>query len=69
MFRQAKPMDNTAGTIFHRKRMARILLERALREIAESTSRCVNRRSAALSAATARDGIACLGAYAMNRPS
>jgi len=34
MFRQAKPMDNTAGTIFHRKRMARVLLERALREIA-----------------------------------
>jgi 4-hydroxybenzoyl-CoA reductase subunit beta len=34
VFRQAKPMDNTAGTIFHRKRMARVLLERALREIA-----------------------------------
>ena len=33
-FRQAKPMDNTAGTIFHRKRMARVLTERALREIA-----------------------------------
>jgi 4-hydroxybenzoyl-CoA reductase subunit beta len=34
VFRQAKPMDNTAGTIFHRKRMARVLTERALREIA-----------------------------------
>jgi 4-hydroxybenzoyl-CoA reductase subunit beta len=34
VFRQAKPMDNTAGSIFHRKRMARVLLERALREIA-----------------------------------
>lgn len=34
IFRQAKPMDNTAGTIFHRKRMARVLAERALREIA-----------------------------------
>jgi 4-hydroxybenzoyl-CoA reductase subunit beta len=33
VFRQAKPMDNTAGTIFHRKRMARVLLERALREV------------------------------------
>ncbi len=35
VFRQAKPMDNTAGTIFHRKRMARILVERALRRIAQ----------------------------------
>lgn len=34
VFRQAKPMDNTAGTIFHRKRMARVLFERGLREIA-----------------------------------
>lgn len=34
VFRIAKPMDNTAGTIFHRKRMARVLLERGLREIA-----------------------------------
>jgi 4-hydroxybenzoyl-CoA reductase subunit beta len=34
VFRQAKPMDNTAGTIFHRKRMARILFERGLRSIA-----------------------------------
>jgi 4-hydroxybenzoyl-CoA reductase subunit beta len=34
VFRQAKPMDNTAGSIFHRKRMARVLLERALRAIA-----------------------------------
>jgi 4-hydroxybenzoyl-CoA reductase subunit beta len=34
VFRQAKPMDNTAGSIFHRKRMARVLLERGLREIA-----------------------------------
>lgn len=34
VFRRAKPMDNTAGTIFHRKRMARVLVERALREIA-----------------------------------
>jgi 4-hydroxybenzoyl-CoA reductase subunit beta len=33
VFRQAKPMDNTAGSIFHRKRMARVLLERSLREI------------------------------------
>lgn len=30
MFKIAKPMDNTAGTIFHRKRMARVLLHRAL---------------------------------------
>lgn len=34
VFRQAKPMDNTAGSIFHRKRMARVLLERSLRQIA-----------------------------------
>jgi len=34
VFRAAKPMDNTAGTIFHRKRMARVLFERSLREIA-----------------------------------
>jgi 4-hydroxybenzoyl-CoA reductase subunit beta len=34
VFRQAKPMDNTAGSIFHRKRMARVLCERSLREIA-----------------------------------
>lgn len=34
VYRQAKPMDNTAGSIFHRKRMARVLMERALREIA-----------------------------------
>lgn len=34
IFRQAKPMDNTAGTIFHRKRMARVLVERALRRLA-----------------------------------
>jgi 4-hydroxybenzoyl-CoA reductase subunit beta len=34
VFRLAKPMDNTAGTIFHRKRMARILVERGLRELA-----------------------------------
>jgi 4-hydroxybenzoyl-CoA reductase subunit beta len=34
VFRQAKPMDNTAGTIFHRKRMARVLVERSLRELA-----------------------------------
>lgn len=34
IFRQAKPMDNTAGTIFHRKRMAGVLAERALRRIA-----------------------------------
>ncbi|MGH2447172.1 MAG: FAD binding domain-containing protein [Chloroflexota bacterium] len=34
VFRQAKPMDNTAGSIFHRKRMARVLLERSLRELA-----------------------------------
>jgi 4-hydroxybenzoyl-CoA reductase subunit beta len=34
VFRQAKPMDNTAGSIFHRKRMARVLVERSLREIA-----------------------------------
>lgn len=34
VFRLAKPMDNTAGTIFHRKRMARVLTERSLREIA-----------------------------------
>ncbi len=34
VYRQAKPMDNTAGTIFHRKRMARVLAERALRQIA-----------------------------------
>jgi 4-hydroxybenzoyl-CoA reductase subunit beta len=33
VFRLAKPMDNTAGSIFHRKRMARVLVERALREI------------------------------------
>jgi 4-hydroxybenzoyl-CoA reductase subunit beta len=33
VFKLAKPMDNTAGTIFHRKRMARILVERALREL------------------------------------
>lgn len=36
VFRLAKPMDNTAGTIFHRKRMARILVERSLRSLAES---------------------------------
>jgi 4-hydroxybenzoyl-CoA reductase subunit beta len=34
VFKMAKPMDNTAGTIFHRKRMARVLVERALRELA-----------------------------------
>lgn len=34
VFKQAKPMDNTAGTIFHRKRMARVLTERALRQVA-----------------------------------
>jgi 4-hydroxybenzoyl-CoA reductase subunit beta len=34
IFKFAKPMDNTAGTIFHRKRMARVLAERALLEIA-----------------------------------
>jgi len=34
IFKLAKPMDNTAGTIFHRKRMARVLVERALRELA-----------------------------------
>lgn len=34
VFRLAKPMDNTAGSVFHRKRMARVLLERSLREIA-----------------------------------
>jgi 4-hydroxybenzoyl-CoA reductase subunit beta len=34
VFKLAKPMDNTAGTIFHRKRMARVLFERGLREIA-----------------------------------
>jgi 4-hydroxybenzoyl-CoA reductase subunit beta len=34
IFRLAKPMDNTAGTIFHRKRMARVLTERALRDLA-----------------------------------
>jgi 4-hydroxybenzoyl-CoA reductase subunit beta len=38
VFRQAKPMDNTAGSIFHRKRMARVLLERALKEIAGHTA-------------------------------
>ncbi len=35
MFKIAKPMDNTAGTIFHRKRMARVLLQRALRSAYE----------------------------------
>jgi 4-hydroxybenzoyl-CoA reductase subunit beta len=34
VFRAAKPMDNTAGSIFHRKRMARVLMERSLRELA-----------------------------------
>lgn len=34
IYRQAKPMDNTAGSIFHRKRMARVLFERALRSLA-----------------------------------
>lgn len=34
VFRQAKPMDNTAGSIFHRKRMARVLMERTLRRLA-----------------------------------
>lgn len=34
VYRAARPMDNTAGTIFHRKRMARVLFERGLREIA-----------------------------------
>jgi 4-hydroxybenzoyl-CoA reductase subunit beta len=33
-YRLTKPMDNTAGSIFHRKRMARVLLQRALRDIA-----------------------------------
>jgi len=37
VFKLAKPMDNTAGSIFHRKRMARVLAERALREIAGLT--------------------------------
>jgi 4-hydroxybenzoyl-CoA reductase subunit beta len=37
VFKLAKPMDNTAGSIFHRKRMARVLTERALREIAGLT--------------------------------
>lgn len=41
VFRLAKPMDNTAGTIFHRKRMARVLTERALHELSgdESSAR------------------------------
>lgn len=34
VFKQARPMDNTAGTIFHRKRMARVLTEGALRRMA-----------------------------------
>ncbi|HEX6508845.1 MAG TPA: FAD binding domain-containing protein, partial [Chloroflexota bacterium] len=34
VFGMVKPMDNTAGTIFHRKRMARVLVERGLRRIA-----------------------------------
>lgn len=34
VYRTARPMDNTAGTIFHRKRMARVLFERGLRELA-----------------------------------
>jgi 4-hydroxybenzoyl-CoA reductase subunit beta len=34
VYRLAKPMDNTAGTIFHRKRMARVLVERSLRSLA-----------------------------------
>lgn len=33
VYRAAKPMDNTAGTVFHRKRMARVLVERALRDL------------------------------------
>lgn len=33
VFKLAKPMDNTAGSIFHRKRMARVLVERCLRDI------------------------------------
>lgn len=33
IFRLARPMDNTAGSVFHRKRMARVLTERALRDI------------------------------------
>ncbi|GAC1326921.1 MAG: xanthine dehydrogenase family protein subunit M [Chloroflexota bacterium] len=38
LYRDVKPMDNTAGTIFHRKRMARVLLERTLREMKERAS-------------------------------
>jgi 4-hydroxybenzoyl-CoA reductase subunit beta len=34
VYRLAKPMDNTAGSIFHRKRMARVLTERALHDLA-----------------------------------
>jgi 4-hydroxybenzoyl-CoA reductase subunit beta len=34
VYRMAKPMDNTEGSIPHRKRMARIYVERALRRVA-----------------------------------
>jgi 4-hydroxybenzoyl-CoA reductase subunit beta len=34
VFRAAKPMDNTEGSVPHRKRMARIYVERALRYFA-----------------------------------
>jgi 4-hydroxybenzoyl-CoA reductase subunit beta len=42
IYRLAKPMDNTAGTVFHRKRMARVLTERALRDIAQSLATVTN---------------------------
>lgn len=42
VFKQAKPMDNTAGTIFHRKRMARVLLERGLARLAMGHSDIVH---------------------------
>ena len=35
VYRSAKPMDNTEGSIPHRKRMARRFVEKALRELGD----------------------------------
>ncbi len=36
VFRMTHPMDNTEGSIPHRKRMARVFVERSLRQLSES---------------------------------
>lgn len=39
VFRAAHPMDNTEGSIPHRKRMARVYVERSLRELGKANRR------------------------------